>query len=205
MESRRRAQPQGCGGQSGEIPAQRIGADQHSPAGEACLLTRQGGRGWELRLGLRSQGEDWGWQREHSLQGLVRQPGGSPGKSLQLPKRQETFSCLFVSWSARRGDSERRLNEPQRRARAAAISTDPRDGHETLKLLPPPPKSLCASTGHSPHRPSGSWCSPPLPGSCDPGTTSPGERTARLWQLQRHAGLCRCRLAPHPYPSLPAA
>ena len=36
----RRAQPQGCGGQSGEIPAQRIGADQHSPAREACLLTR---------------------------------------------------------------------------------------------------------------------------------------------------------------------
>ena len=31
-EPRRRAQPQGCGGQSGEIPAQRSGADQHSPA-----------------------------------------------------------------------------------------------------------------------------------------------------------------------------
>ena len=52
-EPRRRAQPQGCGGQSGEIPAQRIGAKQHSPAREACLLTRRGGRGWELRLGLR--------------------------------------------------------------------------------------------------------------------------------------------------------
>ena len=52
-EPRRRAQPQGCGGQSGELPAQRIGADQNSPAREACLLSRQGGRGWELRLGLR--------------------------------------------------------------------------------------------------------------------------------------------------------
>ena len=41
-EPRRRAQPQGCGGQSGEIPAQRSGADQHSPAREACLLTRRG-------------------------------------------------------------------------------------------------------------------------------------------------------------------
>ena len=50
---RRRAQPQGCGGQSGKIPAQRIGADQHSPAREACLVTCRGGRGWELRLGLR--------------------------------------------------------------------------------------------------------------------------------------------------------
>ena len=51
-EPRRRAQPQGCGGRSGEIPAQRIGADQHSPAREACLLSSRGGRGWELRLGL---------------------------------------------------------------------------------------------------------------------------------------------------------
>ena len=46
----RRAQPQGCGGQSGETPAQRLGAEQHSPAREACLLTRRGRRGWELRL-----------------------------------------------------------------------------------------------------------------------------------------------------------
>ena len=40
-EPRRRAQQQGCGGQSGQIPAQRIGADLHSPAREAYLLTRQ--------------------------------------------------------------------------------------------------------------------------------------------------------------------
>ena len=44
----------GCGEQSGEVPARRIGADQHAPAQEACLLTCRGGRGWELRLGLRS-------------------------------------------------------------------------------------------------------------------------------------------------------
>ena len=30
------------------------GADQHSPAREACLLTHRGGRGWELTLRLRS-------------------------------------------------------------------------------------------------------------------------------------------------------
>ena len=52
-EPRRRAQPQGCGGQSGEVPAQRLGADQHSPAREACLLTSQGGRGWELSFRLK--------------------------------------------------------------------------------------------------------------------------------------------------------
>ena len=39
--------------------------------------------------------------------------------------------------------------------------------------------------------PPGSRCSPPRPGSREPGTTSPGERTARLRLLQRHAGLCR--------------
>ena len=71
-EPQRRAQPQGCGGQSGEIPAQRIGADQHSPAREARLLTRQGGQGLgaEARASeVRSQGEDWGWLCEHSLKG----------------------------------------------------------------------------------------------------------------------------------------
>ena len=44
-EPRRTVQPQGCRGQSGEIPAQRIGVEQHSPAREACLLTHQAGRG----------------------------------------------------------------------------------------------------------------------------------------------------------------
>ena len=71
----RRVQRQGCGGQSGEIPAQRISAEQHSPAREACLLTHRGGRGLgaEARASeVGSQGEDWGWLREHSLKGLVR-------------------------------------------------------------------------------------------------------------------------------------
>ena len=48
--------------------------DQHSPAQEACLLTLRGGRGLgaEARASVGSQGEDWGWRREHSLKGLVR-------------------------------------------------------------------------------------------------------------------------------------
>ena len=72
-EPRRRAQQQGCSGQSREIPAQRIGADQHSPAREACLLTRWDGRGLgaEAQSSVGSQGEDWGWRHEHSLKGLV--------------------------------------------------------------------------------------------------------------------------------------
>ena len=113
-EPRRRAQPQGGGGQSGEIPAQRIGADQHSPAREACVLTRQGGQGlgaeaWAL---VGSQGEDWGWLCEHSLKGASapRLAGRESGKSLELPKSQETI----VAGCTRRGDSERRLKELQR-------------------------------------------------------------------------------------------
>ena len=52
-EPRRRTQPQGCRGQSGEIPAQRLGAKQHSP--ERLVSSPAGaGGGWELRLGLRS-------------------------------------------------------------------------------------------------------------------------------------------------------
>ena len=71
-EPQRRVQQQGCRGQSGEIPAQRIGANQHSPAREACLLTRRGGWGLGAEAQaseVRSQGEDWGWLREHSLEG----------------------------------------------------------------------------------------------------------------------------------------
>ena len=74
-EPQRRAQPQGCRGQSRETPAQRIGAEQHSPAREACLLPRRGrwGLGVEAQASeVGSQGEDWGWRHEHSLKGLLR-------------------------------------------------------------------------------------------------------------------------------------
>ena len=51
----------GYRGQSREIPAQRISADQHSPAREACLLTRRGGQGLGAEAQaseVRPQGED---------------------------------------------------------------------------------------------------------------------------------------------------
>ena len=85
LEPRRRAQPQGCGGQSGEIPAQRISAHQLSPAREACLLTRRSGRGLgaeALASEVRSQGENWGWLCEHSLKGASgrRLAGKESGK-----------------------------------------------------------------------------------------------------------------------------
>ena len=50
-EPRRRAQQQGCRGQSGEVPAQRSGA--HQPERPVCSPAAVGG-GSELRLGLRS-------------------------------------------------------------------------------------------------------------------------------------------------------
>ena len=111
----------------------------------------------------------------------------------------------------RRGDSfpvcpkkaEHRLNNLQRWVQAAAISLDPRDGRETLTLLLQPPRILCASTGHYPYPPPGNLCSMPLPGSCDPGTTSPGEHKVRLRLLQSHSSLCCRRFTLHPYPSLP--
>ena len=78
-----------------------------------------------------------------------------------------------------------------------------RDTHDMLRLLLQPPRSLCANTGHDPHLPSQSLCSPPPPGSRDPGTTSLGEDMACLRLVQVHAGLCHHRLAPHAVPLPP--
>ena len=55
-----------------EIPSWRIGAKQHSPAQEACLLTHWDG--WGLGAEARAsevgfQGENWVWLPEHSLKG----------------------------------------------------------------------------------------------------------------------------------------
>ena len=153
---------------------------------------------------IRFQGEDWGWLHEHSLKGastpqLARRESR---KNPELPKRQETI----VLWCARRGDSEHHLNELQRWVQAAAISADHRDKHEMLRRLLQSPRSLCASTGHYTHAPPPhpwSLCSLPLPGSHEPGRTSPGEHTAHLRVLHHQAGLCTRRFAPHSVPLPP--
>ena len=102
-EPRRRAQPQRCGGQSGEIPAQRLGADQHSPAREACLLPRRGGQGLgaEAWASVGSQGEDWGWLREHSLKGanMPQLAGRESGKKSGAAEEARDFFlplCFLV-------------------------------------------------------------------------------------------------------------
>ena len=133
----------------------------HQPERLVCSPAGVGG-GWELRLGLqevRPQEEDWGWLCEHSLKGASapQLAGKELGKTLDLPKRQETI----VLGCERRGYSfpvcpqkaEHCLNELQRWARATAISSDTRHRRGTLTLLLQPPRILCASTGHYPHYP----------------------------------------------------
>ena len=116
MEPRRRAQQQGCGGQSGEIPAQRIGADQHSPSGEACLLTRWGGRGLgaEARASVGSQGEDWGWLCENSLKGAsAPQLAGRESKKKSGAAEEATDFFLPLCFTVR---EETGLRAPPKRA-----------------------------------------------------------------------------------------
>ena len=43
-----------------------------SPRGLSAQPPGQAGLGAEARASVGSQGEDWGWWREHSLKGLVR-------------------------------------------------------------------------------------------------------------------------------------
>ena len=107
-------------------------------------------------LEVGSQGEDWGWRREHSLKGASapQLAGRESGKRSGAAKEARDFFlplCFLVR--EERGLRAQLKGAPEL-ARAAAISVDPRDGHETLRLLLPPPRSLCASTGHYLHLPS---------------------------------------------------
>ena len=160
-----------------------MGADQHSPAQEACLLTRWGWRG----LGTEAQAsevgpqeEDWGWLREHSLKRasapqLARRE--SRKKSGAAEETRDFFLPLcFLVREERRltapfkgapetGVSHSYQRGPQRRAwdaKTAAATTKKPVCKPQVTIHTAPPRSLC---------------SPPLPGSHDPGTTSPGEHT----------------------------
>ena len=164
-EPRRRAQPQGCGGQSGEIPARRIDADQHSPAWEACLLTCQGGQGLGVEAQdseVGSQGEDWGWWREHSLKGAraPRLPGresrkksgdAEEARDFFLPLwslvREERGLRALLKQAPETGVSRGYQRGPQRRAwdaKAAAVATKkPVCKHRSLST--PPLLGACAA------------------------------------------------------------
>ena len=127
-----------------------------SPRGLSAHPPGRAGLGAEARASVGSQGEDWGWLREHSLKGAsAPQLSGRESRKTSGAAEEARDFFLTLCFLVR---EERGFTAPpnklHRQARAAAISTDPRDGRETLRLLLPPPRSLCASTGHSPHRPS---------------------------------------------------
>ena len=160
-EPRRRAQQQGCRGQSGEIPAQRIGADQHSPAWEACLLTRRGGRGLRaeaLASAVRFQGEDWGWLQEHSLKGasapcLARRQSGKKSGTAEEARdhcfvvREETGFRAPPKRAPETGASRGYQRRHQRQAwdakAAAAATKKPVCEHRSLST--PPLPEACAA------------------------------------------------------------
>ena len=138
-EPRSRAQQQGCRGQSREIPAWRISADQHSPAREACLLTHWGGRGlgaeaWASEV--RSQGEDWGWWRKHSQKGASSpQLAGRESGKKSGAAEEARYLCFRVH--KERGflpsvPTEGRAPLIQAPERGTSRGYQPRDGHEPL-------------------------------------------------------------------------
>ena len=111
-----------------------IGADQHSPAREACLLARRGGRGLgaEARASEGgSQGEDWCWLCEHSLKGASapqlagRESGKKSGAAeeardfflaLCFLVREERRLTALLKGAPERGAIRGYQRRPQRRA-----------------------------------------------------------------------------------------
>ena len=152
----------GCGGQSGEIPAQRIGADQHSPARETCLLSRQGGWGLgaEARPSVGSQGEDWGWRREHSLKGASapQLAGRESGKKSGAAEQARDFFlplCFLVH-------EERGLRAPFKGApETGSIRGDQRGPQR--RALDAKAATAANKKPVCKHR---SLSTPPLPGAC---------------------------------------
>ena len=69
-----------------------------SPRGLSAHTPGRAGLGAEARAAVGSQGEDWGWRRQHSLKGLEHhgEPGGSPGKVCSCRRGKRLFlTSLF--------------------------------------------------------------------------------------------------------------
>ena len=199
-------QQQGCRGQSREIPAWRISADQHSPAWEACLLTSRGGRGlgaeaWASEV--RSQGEDWGWLREHSLKGasapqLARRESGKKTG----PAEEARDNCFGVrkergfrappKRAPEMGASHGYQRVPQRRAwdaKAAAASKKPVSKHRS----PSTPPLLGASAARH--------CQGPMiQGQLHQENTRPASGCCNVTPASAAAGLPCIRTPPFPRP-----
>ena len=119
-EPRRRAQPQGCGGQSGEIPTRRIGAEWHSPAREACLLTRWGGQG----LGAEARASVLA-ERESGKKSAAAEEARDFFLPLGFTARKERGFRAPPKRTPETGVSCGYQRGLQRQAPAAAISSDP--------------------------------------------------------------------------------
>ena len=144
---------------------------------------------------VRSQGEDWGWWHEHSLKGAsAPQLAGRASGKKSGPAGEAGDDCFGVR--AERGFLLHVPTDgtaPTKRAPEMGASRGDQLGPQrrvwTTNAAIGVPRSLCASAGHYPHpTPPGSLCSPPLPGSRDPGTTS-RENT------QHSSGWCNIMLA----------
>ena len=201
----RKAQQQGCGGQRGEIPAWRLGAEQHSPAREACLLTRQGGRG--LGAEARIPGRGLGLAARTQPEGVsAPQLAGreSGKKSVAAEEARDFFLplCFLVH-------EERGFRAPLKRAPETGVSC----GYERGPHRRAGDAKAAAATTKKPVCEHRSLSTPPLPGACAARHGQrpviqgqlPWENAQCLRLVQRQAGLCHRRLAPHPYPSLPPA
>ena len=98
---------------------------------------------------VRSQGEDWGWLRKHSLKAAsAPQLTGKESRKKYGPDKEARGHCFGVC-------KERRFRAPPKQAPEMGASCgyqpDTRDRHEMLRLLLQPARSLCESTGHYPH------------------------------------------------------
>ena len=102
-----------CGGRRGELWSREVECSHRGAEGRAerfCTEARRraaltsarglsapppgpAGLGAEARAAVGSQGEDWGWLREHSLKGLVHhgEPGRSPGKVCSCRRGKRLF------------------------------------------------------------------------------------------------------------------
>ena len=170
-EPRRRVQPQGCGGQSGEIPAQRSGPDQHSPAQEACLLSRRGRRG----LGAEARASVLAG-RESGKKSAAAEEARDFFLPLCFAVRKERGFRVPPKQTPEMGASRGYQRGPQRRAgdaKAAAATTK---------------KPVCK------HR---SLSTPPLPGACAAhhrqGPVIQGQLPRE--NTQRTSGCCNVTLA----------
>ena len=142
MEPRRRAQPQGYGGQSGEIPTWRSGAEWHSPAREASLPSCQGRRG----LGVEARASVLAG-RESGKKSAAAEQARDFFLPLCFTARKEMGFRVPPKRTPEMGASRGYQRGPQRRAgdakAAAAATKKPVCEHRSLST--PPLLGACAA------------------------------------------------------------